>query len=143
MDLRKLKTILELFEESTTVVELEMKDGESHVRLCKSKAVAALPASAVAAPASAAATETAPPPPAERGTKMLSPMVGTFYRAASPELPPFVRVGQMVEVGQTLCIIEAMKLMNEIPSTVAGRVTEMFLENNAPVGYGDTLFIIE
>ena len=103
-----------------------------------------IPVPAAASPAAAAS---AAPPPAEkseeRGEKVVSPMVGTFYRAASPEAPPFVRVGQTVEMGQTLCIIEAMKLMNEIPSTAAGRVAEILVENNAAIGYGEPLFLIE
>ena len=141
MDLKKLKAVLELFEESKTVSALDVSDGDSRIRLRKegadSRPVAASPAVA----ASAA------PPPAEkseeRGEKVVSPMVGTFYRAASPEAPPFVRVGQTVEMGQTLCIIEAMKLMNEIPSTAAGRVAEILVENNAAIGYGEPLFLIE
>ncbi|MGU9950977.1 MAG: acetyl-CoA carboxylase biotin carboxyl carrier protein [Gammaproteobacteria bacterium WSBS_2016_MAG_OTU1] len=151
MDLRKLKTVLELFEGAPTVAELEVRDGESHVRLSKSTAASQQPAVApppviyTTPPSESSTAETAEKEPSDivRGTEVVSPMVGTFYRASSPEIPPFVRVGQVVEVGQTLCIIEAMKLMNEIPSTVSGRVTEIFLENNAPVAYGDKLFLIE
>ena len=143
MDLRKLKTILELFEESN-VVELELQEGEDRVRLCKNTAIAAPPPPAVSP------TTAAPPPPAAtmapeipKGDTVNSPMVGTFYRASSPESPPFVRVGQTVTVGQTLCIIEAMKLMNEIPSTVAGKITHILAENGDPIGFGDPLFVIE
>ncbi len=152
MDLRKLKTVLELFEGAPTVAELEVRDGESHVRLSKSTAASQQPAVApppviyTTPPSESSTAETAEKELyniVQRGTEVVSPMVGTFYRASSPEIPPFVRVGQVVEVGQTLCIIEAMKLMNEIPSTVSGRVTEIFLENNAPVAYGDKLFLIE
>ena len=141
MDLKKLKAVLELFEESKTVSALDVSDGDSRIRLRKegadSRPAAASPAAAAsAAPPSAEKSE-------ERGEKVVSPMVGTFYRAASPEAPPFVRVGQTVEMGQTLCIIEAMKLMNEIPSTAAGRVAEILVENNAAIGYGEPLFLIE
>ena len=141
MDLKKLKAVLELFEESKTVSALDVSDGDSRIRLRKEGADSRPAAVSPAAAASAA------PPPAEkseeRGEKVVSPMVGTFYRAASPEAPPFVRVGQTVEMGQTLCIIEAMKLMNEIPSTAAGRVAEILVENNAAIGYGEPLFLIE
>ena len=140
MDLKKLKAVLELFEESKTVSSLDVSDGDSRIRLRKegadSRPAAASPAAASAAPPPAEKSE-------ERGEKVVSPMVGTFYRAASPEAPPFVRVGQTVEMGQTLCIIEAMKLMNEIPSTAAGRVAEILVENNAAIGYGEPLFLIE
>ena len=140
MDLKKLKAVLELFEESKTVSALDVSDGDSRIRLRKegadSRPAAASPAAASAAPPPAEKSE-------ERGEKVVSPMVGTFYRAASPEAPPFVRVGQTVEMGQTLCIIEAMKLMNEIPSTAAGRVAEILVENNAAIGYGEPLFLIE
>ena len=141
MDLKKLKAVLELFEESKTVSALDVSDGDSRIRLRKEGTDSRPAAASPAAAASAA------PPPAEkseeRGEKVVSPMVGTFYRAASPEAPPFVRVGQTVEMGQTLCIIEAMKLMNEIPSTAAGRVAEILVENNAAIGYGEPLFLIE
>lgn len=152
MDLRKLKTILELFEESG-VAEMELTEGEDRVRLCKHIAppapqpvaapppsVAAAPAAAVADSSAAAATTPAESPP--DGKQVVAPMVGTFYRASSPEIPPFVRVGQTVEAGQTLCIIEAMKLMNEIPSPTAGKITHILAENGAPVGYGEPLFVI-
>ena len=141
MDLKKLKAVLELFEESKTVSALDVSDGDSRIRLRKEGAD-----SRPAAASPAAAASVAPPPAEkseERGEKVVSPMVGTFYRAASPEAPPFVRVGQTVEMGQTLCIIEAMKLMNEIPSTAAGRVAEILVENNAAIGYGEPLFLIE
>ena len=146
MDLRKLKTILDLFETSQ-VAELEISEGEERLRLCKHPAQINAPAPVVAAPPPAANAETPPPPPAEaepaNGRHVVAPMVGTFYRAASPESAPFVRIGQTVEVGQTLCIIEAMKLMNEIPSTAAGKVTRILTDNGTPVGYGEPLFVIE
>lgn len=141
MDLRKLKTILELFEESK-VVELEISEGEDRLRLCKQTAVMAMP-SVASLPSAADASALPPAETLPNGKQVTAPMVGTFYRASSPETPPFVRVGQTVEVGQTLCIIEAMKLMNEISSTAAGKVTHILAENGAPVGYGEPLFAIE
>lgn len=145
MDLRKLKTILELFEESG-VVEMEISEGEDRLRLCKQSAPVAPPVAVSPPPVAVAADAASSPPPAETppdGKRVVAPMVGTFYRASSPESPPFVRIGQTVEVGQTLCIIEAMKLMNEISSTAAGVVTHILAENGAAVGYGDPLFVIK
>lgn len=151
MDLRKLKTILEIFEESQHVSELEMTEGENRVRLRKTPSVTAgyvappPPAAAsVAAPAASAPPAAAnAPAAAETGTPVPAPMVGTFYRSSSPESTPFVRIGQDVEAGQTLCIIEAMKLMNEIPSPVAGKIKTICVENGAAIEYGQTLFILE
>lgn len=140
MDLRKLKTILELFEGSSLISELEVSEGDDRIKLSKavSSAVVAAPALPAVSPA---AEEEAPPVPA--GTPVTAPMVGTFYRASSPEASPFVRVGDSVEVGQTLCIIEAMKLMNEIPSTVAGKVVDIVANNGAAVSFGAPLFLIK
>ena len=140
MDLRKLKTILELFEGSSLISELEVSEGDDRIKLSKavSSAVVAAPALPAASPA---AEEQAPPVP--DGTPVTAPMVGTFYRASSPEASPFVRVGDSVEVGQTLCIIEAMKLMNEIPSTVAGKVVDIVADNGAAVSFGAPLFLIK
>ncbi|MGI9306000.1 MAG: acetyl-CoA carboxylase biotin carboxyl carrier protein [Gammaproteobacteria bacterium] len=151
MDLRKLKTILELFEESKQISELEINEGEDKIRLCKTPVAAPPPhpVSAPPAPHSAQhAPAAAPPAPANaeaetEGKIVKAPMVGAFYRASSPETPPFVRIGQAVEAGETLCIIEAMKLMNEIPSPAAGKIKSILVENGAPVGYGDALFVIE
>ena len=148
MDLRKLKTILELFEESKQVVELEIKEGEDRVKLSKAAIpvaqVAPAPSSVpVAPPAAPVVIETVTESDNHKGEKVTSPMVGTFYRSASPESIPFARAGQTVEVGQTLCIIEAMKLMNEIPSPVTGKITSILVENGSAVGFGDILFIIE
>ena len=152
MDLRKLKTILELFENSR-VSELEISEGEDRVRLSRgvaetssgpsssSRPAAALAAaSAEAAGGAAAGGEAAE---AEQGTVVKSPMVGTFYRAASPDRPPFVSEGKRVEKGETLCIIEAMKLMNELPSPASGVVRRVIAGNGEPVGFGDSLFVIE
>lgn len=147
MDLRKLKTLLELFEDAKQVSELEISEGDDRIRLHKQSAApppqAAPPAPQTAAATAAAATLAPPATAPDADLTVVAPMVGTFYRAASPETPPFVRTGQTVEVGQTLCIIEAMKLMNEIPSTKAGKVRDVLVENGAPVGYGDRLFVIE
>lgn len=152
MDLRKLKTILEIFEESQHVSELEMTEGENRVRLRKTPSAPPVTAGYVAPPPPAAAPVADPAAPpaaanapaaAETGTPVPAPMVGTFYRSSSPESMPFVRIGQDVEAGQTLCIIEAMKLMNEIPSPVAGKIKTICVENGAAIEYGQTLFILE
>ncbi|MDM5146903.1 acetyl-CoA carboxylase biotin carboxyl carrier protein [Candidatus Persebacteraceae bacterium Df01] len=149
MDLRKLKTILELFEGSTVVTELEISEGDDKLRLAKGAAplFPVAPTPAVVVPSDNDAVPAKPVTPAAeepvKGTTITSPMVGTFYRAPSPEMSPFVRVGQTVEAGETLCIIEAMKLMNEIPATVSGKVISILAESGGPVSYGDSLFIIE
>lgn len=149
MDLRKLKKLIDLVQESG-IAELEVTEGEEKVRIAKHAAVAApanyvthLPPSAtpvapVAAPV--VAVETAEAAPA--GHVVKSPMVGSFYRSSSPESSPFVEVGQAVAVGDTLCLIEAMKLMNEIEADVAGVVKAVLVENGQPVEYGQPLFII-
>ena len=159
MDLRKLKTILELFENSN-VAELEISEGEDRVRLSRASATGAAPQAAVVSasslPPASAGASVAPPatdardaaeagenPELEGGTAVNSPMVGTFYRAASPDRPPFVSEGKRVEKGDTLCIIEAMKLMNELPSPVSGVVRRVLAGNGEPVGFGDPLFVIE
>jgi acetyl-CoA carboxylase biotin carboxyl carrier protein len=152
MDLRKLKTLIELVE-SSGIAELEIEEGEERVRI--TRAVAAAPASTVVVPAgvqpavnpmpatSAGATPPAVSAPAEaEGHPVKSPMVGTFYRAASPGAKPFVEVGDAVEVGDTLCIIEAMKLMNEIESDKAGVVKQVLIENGQPVEFGQPLVVI-
>jgi acetyl-CoA carboxylase biotin carboxyl carrier protein len=158
MDLRKLKTLIDLVAESS-IAEIEVTEGEDKVKIIKHApattaqvalapvptiaAAAALPlAPAVPAPALAA------PPPAEvaeapKGTLVKSPMVGTFYRSSSPGGKPLVDVGQTVNEGDTLCIIEAMKLLNEIESEVAGVIKEVFIENGQPVEFGQPLFRIE
>ncbi len=151
MDLRKLKTLMELFEASS-IVEIEITEGEDRVRMVKNsaKAVAVAPAVVeavvpqVAAPV-AAAPAAAPAPEAKKveGTQVTSPMVGTFYRAPSPGADPFVEVGKQVKKGDTLCIIEAMKLLNEIEAEVSGTVKEILVENGQPVEFGQALFVIE
>lgn len=151
MDLRKLKTLMELFEASS-IVEIEITEGEDRVRMVKNsaKAVAVAPAVVesvvpqVVAPV-AAAPAAAPAPEAKKveGTQVTSPMVGTFYRAPSPGADPFVEVGKQVKKGDTLCIIEAMKLLNEIEAEVSGTVKEILVENGQPVEFGQALFVIE
>ena len=154
MDLRKLKTLIDLVSESG-ISELEVNEGEDRVRIVNSGSAApagqivhANPVPALAAqvapvvaptPASAPVTET---PAAESGSVARSPMVGTFYRAPNPESPNFVSIGDTVKVGQTLCIIEAMKLLNEIESEYAGVVKEILCENGQGVEFDQPLFII-
>ena len=156
MDLRKLKTLIDLVAESD-IAELEVTEGESKVRIVKSSAIpqnqmvmmppqgipqytAPAPAAApVAAPAAAAAPAVAAEP---TGHVVKSPMVGTFYRSSAPGSPAFVEVGATVKEGDTLCIIEAMKLLNEIDADVSGTVTKILVENGQPVEFGQPLFVI-
>ena len=153
MDLRKLKKLIDLVEESG-IAEIEVTEGEEKVRITRSVAAPAMqtvyaPAApvqtAVAEPAPSAAPAAPAPAPAARdlSNAQKSPMVGTFYRAASPSTPVFVEVGQTVKAGDTLCIIEAMKLMNEIEAEKSGVVKEILVENGQPVEFGEPLFIIE
>ena len=149
MDLRKLKKLIDLVEESG-IAEIEVTEGEEKVRITRSLAApqpvyAAAPAVAAApAPAAAVAAAGAPAAPARDLSKaQTSPMVGTFYRAPGPNAPVFVEVGQSVNAGDTLCIIEAMKLMNEIEAERSGVVKEILVENGQPVEFGEPLFIIE
>lgn len=151
MDLRKLKKLIDLVEESG-ITELEVTEGEEKVRIVKQGA-AASPQAYVAAPVGAAAAPAAVPapiaPPAASdedeqpdGHVVKSPMVGTFYRSASPGSDAFVDVGSVVKEGDTLCIVEAMKLLNEIESDFAGTVKAILIDNGQPVEYGEPLFII-
>jgi acetyl-CoA carboxylase biotin carboxyl carrier protein len=151
MDLRKLKTLIDLVDTSG-IAELEIEEGEERVRITRSvapvAAVAApvqvaVPAAPVAAPAAAPAAPAAPAQPEITGHQVTSPMVGTFYRASSPGADPFVEVGSVVKEGDPLCIIEAMKLMNEIDADHAGTVKAILLENGEAVEFGQPLFIIE
>jgi len=147
MDIRKVKKLIELLEESG-IAELEIKEGEESVRISRQPAVTQLApaAAAPAAPAAAApATTSASPPPAQepRGHHVKSPMVGTYYGAASPTSSPFVKEGQSVSVGDTLCIIEAMKMMNQIESDKAGIIRSVLIENGNPVEFDQVMFIIE
>lgn len=150
MDLRKLKTLIDLVADSS-ISELEITEAEGRVRIVKAPPPSAAPApvaqvvqlpaaSPQAGPAAGAAT--APAAPA-RGKTVKSPMVGTLYRAPNPEADPFVSVGTAVKAGDTLCIIEAMKLMNEIESEFSGTVIEILVENGQPIEYGQPLFVIE
>jgi len=150
MDLRKLKKLIDLVEESG-ITELEVTEGEEKVRIVKHSAMPAqhtymvpqaahapLTAPAASAPAAAAAPESSLP----EGHVVKAPMVGTFYRSASPGSEPFIEIGSAVKAGETLCIIEAMKLLNEIESDCAGTVKAILVENGQPVEYGEPLFII-
>jgi acetyl-CoA carboxylase biotin carboxyl carrier protein len=147
MDLRKLKTLIELVE-SSGIAELEISEGEERVRITRTglqapamPQVYAAPQPVAAAPAAPAAAP-APAEPAVEGHVIKSPMVGTFYRSASPGAKAFVDVGQSVNAGETLCIIEAMKLLNEIEADKAGVVKAILVENGQPVEFGQPLFII-
>lgn len=147
MDIRKIKKLIDLIEESD-IAEIEISEGEESVRISRYSAVApmqyAAPAPVAAAPAPAAAGPAAAPAE-ERisGHAVKSPMVGTFYRSASPGSAAFVEVGQSVSVGQTLCIIEAMKILNQIEADKSGKIKQILVENGHPVEYGQPLFIIE
>jgi len=155
MDLRKLKTLIDLVAESD-IAELEVTEGESKVRIVKSSAIPqnqmvmmqpqgmqqhyAAPAAAPAAPAPAAAAPAVAAEPT--GHIVKSPMVGTFYRSSAPGSPAFVEVGSTIKEGDTLCIIEAMKLLNEIDADASGVVTKILVENGQPVEFGQPLFVI-
>jgi acetyl-CoA carboxylase biotin carboxyl carrier protein len=150
MDIRKVKKLIEMLEESS-LSEIEIREGEEAIRISRgtsggTQVVHMAPAPMHAAPPAApVAPAAATPAPAAlpAGHAVISPMVGTFYRAASPEAKSFVDVGSQVNVGDTLCIIEAMKMMNEIESDKAGVVKAILKENGQPVEYGESLFIIE
>ena len=148
MDLRKLKKLIDLVQESG-IAELEITEGEEKVKIVKGGTVSLMTTAAPAAvPAPAAALEAKPAatPPAEpagqEGHVVKAPMVGTFYRSPSPDAKPFVEVGQSVKEGDTICIIEAMKLMNEIEADASGVVKAVLVENGQPVEYGQPLFIL-
>ena len=155
MDLRKLKTLIDLVSESN-VSELEITEAEGKVRIVKGSVGVAqalpaapliLPAAAVAAPVPQAATPApaaaTPAPQAPSGHIVKSPMVGTFYRASAPGAKSFVEVGQQVKEGETVCIIEAMKILNEIEADKGGTITQILCENGQAVEYGQPLFVIE
>jgi|SRR5687767_5206 len=151
MDIRKVKKLIELLEESG-ISEIEISEGEESVRISRypkpgavtttAAPVAAAPPSAPAAPApTPAAAEPAAPP--LRGQQVTAPMVGTFYSGPAPGAKPFVEIGSEVKPGDTLCVIEAMKMMNQIESEFAGRVVSILVENGSPVEFGQPLFVIE
>jgi acetyl-CoA carboxylase biotin carboxyl carrier protein len=156
MDIRKIKKLIELLEESG-IAEIEIKEGEEAVRISRmptgTSAIHGMPtyampmAAPLAAPAQAASAPAAAEAPAARPRTnehvVTAPMVGTFYSASSPGSKPFVEIGDEVKVGQTLCIIEAMKMMNQIESDKSGRVTSIMARNGDPVEFGQPLFVVE
>jgi acetyl-CoA carboxylase biotin carboxyl carrier protein len=155
MDIRKVKKLIELLEESG-IAEIEITEGEEAVRISRfpTAAAPAAPVAQATAPAAPPAALEAPKQPTadvpidspgesdEQGHRVLAPMVGTFYRASGPTDDPFVGVGDQINAGDTLCIIEAMKMMNQIEADVAGRVISIEAENGEPVEYGQLLFVI-
>jgi len=159
MDIRKVKKLIEMLEESS-LAEIEIREGEESIRISRASSVggqtvvSTVPAAPAAAPAPAPGANPAPasapgpgaaraaePPPS--GHTVTSPMVGTFYRAPSPEAAPFVEVGSEVKLGDVLCIIEAMKMMNQIEADKAGVIKAILKENGQPVEFGEALFVIE
>jgi acetyl-CoA carboxylase biotin carboxyl carrier protein len=152
MDIRKVKKLIELLEESG-ISEIEISEGEESVRISRypkqgtiTTTTTAPPPTvpaAQAAPAPAPAAESPPTAPAPRGQTVTSPMVGTFYSGPAPGAKPFVEIGTEVKPGDTLCVIEAMKMMNQIESEFAGRVVSILVENGSPVEFGQPLFVIE
>jgi acetyl-CoA carboxylase biotin carboxyl carrier protein len=155
MDLRKLKKLIDLVQESG-IAELEITEGEEKVKIVKGGGVvvtgpspvttvgspAGAPAAASVAAAAPAPAPGAEPEPGQEGHVVKAPMVGTFYRSPSPDAKPFIEVGQAVKEGDTICIIEAMKLMNEIEADASGVVKAILVENGQPVEYGQPLFIL-
>jgi acetyl-CoA carboxylase biotin carboxyl carrier protein len=152
MDIRKVKKLIELLDESG-IAEIEITEGEESVRISRysqnAPPVVAAPAPApVAAPTAAPAAPAAAPPaapaePEETGFQVTAPMVGTFYASSSPGSAPYVQVGDRVNEGDTLCIIEAMKMMNQIEADVSGKIKSIRIQNGEPVEYGQTLFVID
>lgn len=154
MDIRKVKKLIELLDESG-IAEIEIKEGEESVRISR-YAQGAAPTVSMAAPqpaamqapppAHAGSPASAPPAPAEpeeTGHQVTAPMVGTFYASSSPGSPPFVQVGDRIKAGDTLCIVEAMKMMNQIESEVSGVIKSIRVQNGDPVEYGQVLFVID
>jgi len=154
MDIRKIKKLIELLEESG-IAEIEIKEGEEALRISRMPTgIAAaqlapmampMPAAPMAAPITAAAPQAAAPPVKAKPNEhvITAPMVGTFYGAPSPGAKAFVEIGDEIKVGQVLCIIEAMKMMNQIESDKAGRVTSIMARNGDPVEFGQPLFVVE
>ena len=153
MDIRKVKKLIELLEESG-LSELEITEGEESIRISRSSAATAVQYTLPPQPAPAAAALPAASPPGPRpagaaaaseepaGHRVLSPMVGTYFEAPSPGAATFVRIGDQVQAGDTLCIIEAMKMMNQIEADIAGKVVAALAKNGEPVEFGQPLFII-
>ena len=149
MDIRSIRKLIEIVEQSD-IAEIEIKEGEHNIRISRSKEqvyvqapVAAAPAPMAAPAAAPAAAPEAPVSSEANGHKVTSPMVGTFYTSPSPEAGPFVKVGDKVSEGDTLCIIEAMKIMNPIESDKSGTIKQIVGVNGEPVEFGQTLFVIE
>ncbi len=150
MDIRKVKKLIELLDESG-IAEIEITEGEESVRISRygSNVAALAPAPVAAMPVAAAAAVPAPASPLavaeaeEDGHIVTAPMVGTFYSATSPGSPPFVQVGDRVSVGDTLCIVEAMKMMNQIEAEVSGTIKSIRVQNGDPVEYAQVLFVID
>ncbi len=149
MDIRKIKKLIELLDESG-IAELEIKEGEESVRISRQTTSYAQPMAApapMAAPLQAAPAGAATPAPAaapvESGHQVKSPMVGTFYNKASPTSAPFVTQGQQVNAGDTLCIIEAMKMMNQIEADKSGTISAILVEDGSPIEFDQVLFVIE
>jgi acetyl-CoA carboxylase biotin carboxyl carrier protein len=158
VDIRKVKKLIELLEESG-ISEIEISEGEESVRISRYPnpgavsvqtfqhpavpAPVAAPAPAAIAPPAGESAQAAPAAPAARGQQVTAPMVGTFYSGPAPGAKPFVEIGSEVKPGDTLCVIEAMKMMNQIESEVSGRVVSILVENGSPVEFGQALFIIE
>ncbi|MCP5090162.1 MAG: acetyl-CoA carboxylase biotin carboxyl carrier protein [Gammaproteobacteria bacterium] len=148
MDIRKVKKLIELLDESG-IAEIEITEGEESVRISRYSQNAPVASLAVAAPPPAAVpaavpTEAVPPPAVEEdGYEVNSPMVGTYYAASSPGAAPYVQVGDRISEGDTLCIIEAMKMMNQIEADVSGIIKSIRIQNGEPVEFGQTLFVID
>jgi len=151
MDIRKVKKLIELLEESA-ISEIEIKEGEESVRISRANSAPQYlaPAAAVAPPPLAPApaklpesVEPAAPAVADEGTVIESPMVGTYYAAPSPEAPAFVTVGQNIRVGDVICIVEAMKILNQIEAEVSGKVKALLVEDGQPVEFGQPLIVVD
>jgi acetyl-CoA carboxylase biotin carboxyl carrier protein len=153
MDLNEIKRLIQLVQKSG-IGELEVTEGERTIRITAapqaradgpvSYVMGAMPAAAPPAPGTAIAASEAPAPSADAHlVAIVSPMVGTFYRAPAPDADPYVELNSRVDLGQTVCIVEAMKLMNEIESEVRGRIVRLLVDNGQPVEYGQTLFLVD
>lgn len=154
MDIRSIRKLIEIVEESN-IAEIEIKEGEHTVRITRNKEPIIMQSAApqamhfqaapttAPAPAPVAAAAPTAPTAVETGKSITSPMVGTFYASPSPDAAPFAKVGQKISQGDTLCIIEAMKIMNPIEAEISGTIKQVLVQNGEPVEYGQTLFIIE